>query len=214
MNASKKSDERIDDLRRRHRESRREIRLRLAEFAAVPPSEYFYELLYCLLTPQSRAKNAETVISLLRALGFNHQEVDPEPILRSSAHYIRFHRTKTHHLLRVKEQFDVVALAIERERRATHLRDWLVANVKGLGMKESTHFLRNIGRSDGLAILDRHILRNLVRFGMIGRVPDSLTKKQYLRIEKRWMKFSEEIEIPQDELDLLFWSMETGEIRK
>ncbi|HEX9829408.1 MAG TPA: hypothetical protein VGB10_04275 [Bacteroidota bacterium] len=87
-------------------------------------------------------------------------------------------------------------------------------NVMGLGYKEATHFLRNIGKNDGLAILDRHILRNLKRYGAIRSLPDTLSRKQYLSIEKRFMKFSERVGIPVDELDLLFWSMETGEIRK
>jgi len=38
--------------------------------------------------------------------------------------------------------------------------EWLVKNLTGLGYKEAGHFLRNIG-SGKIAILDRHILRNL-----------------------------------------------------
>jgi N-glycosylase/DNA lyase len=74
--------------------------------------------------------------------------------------------------------------------------------------------MRNIGRSGGLAILDRHILRNLKRFGVIRSIPATLTTKRYLSIERRFARLADEIGIPIDELDLLFWSMETGEIRK
>jgi N-glycosylase/DNA lyase len=94
------------------------------------------------------------------------------------------------------------------------LREWLVKNVKGLGYKEATHFLRNVGRSNGLAILDRHILRNLKRYGAIRAIPKTLSKKEYFRIERRFREFADAVGIPIDELDLLFWSMETGEIRK
>jgi thermostable 8-oxoguanine DNA glycosylase len=45
-------------------------------------------------------------------------------------------------------------------------------------------------------------------------MPKSLTKKRYLAIEKKWKKFADELGISIDELDLLFWSMETGEIKK
>jgi N-glycosylase/DNA lyase len=74
--------------------------------------------------------------------------------------------------------------------------------------------MRNIGRNEGLAILDRHILRNLKRYGVISQIPASLSKKKYFSIERRFNRFAEKIGIPVDELDLLFWSMETGEIRK
>jgi len=45
-------------------------------------------------------------------------------------------------------------------------------------------------------------------------LPRTLTKKRYSLIEKRFRQFSEEIRIPIDHLDLLFWSNETGEIFK
>jgi N-glycosylase/DNA lyase len=85
--------------------------------------------------------------------------------------------------------------------------------IPGLGLKESSHFLRNIGIR-GLVILDRHILKHLKALKIIGRIPASLTPKRYYAIEKKWLKYSKEVGIPMDELDLLFWSMETGEIRK
>ncbi len=86
-------------------------------------------------------------------------------------------------------------------------------NVKGLGWKEASHFLRNIGRRN-LAILDRHILRNLKRHQVIRSLPKTLTAKRYKAIEQQFARFAEAIGISMDELDLLFWSRETGEILK
>ena len=77
----------------------------------------------------------------------------------------------------------------------------------------ASHFLRNIGYRD-LAILDRHILKNLVRFRVMRGLPKTLTPKRYLFIENRFQRFARQIGIPMDELDLLFWSIETGEILK
>ena len=62
-------------------------------------------------------------------------------------------------------------------------REWLVRNVKGIGYKEAGHLLRNIGFDQDLAILDRHILKNLKKLGVIDDVPESPTKRQYLSIE-------------------------------
>ena len=195
-------------------ERREAIRKRLDEFAAVAPTEYFYELAYCLLTPQSSARNADAVVAALRAARFQEEPFDPEPMLRSRDQYIRFHRTKSRHLLLAREQFAATAEILRSGLNAADLREWLVKQVKGLGMKEASHFLRNIGRNEGLTILDRHILRNLVRHGVIRRLPKTLSRKEYLRIERGFIRFASEIGIPVDELDLLFWSMETGEVRK
>ena len=87
-------------------------------------------------------------------------------------------------------------------------------NVKGLGYKEASHFLRNIGRGKNLAILDVHILRNLKRCGVIRKIPATLTKKTYLDTEERMRKLAANINIPLEELDLLFWSLETGFVFK
>jgi N-glycosylase/DNA lyase len=197
-----------------HRERRKAIRRRLDEFRQVSHGEYFYELLYCLLTPQTSAENAERVVNRLRDNLFHAEPLDPEPFLADRRSYIRFHRTKAKHLLAAKEQFEQILYAVTNGSSAVEVREWLVRNVKGLGYKEATHFLRNIGRNEGLAILDRHILRNLKRFGVIRAIPTSLTRKKYLLIERRFGNFSTRIGIPIDELDLLFWSIETGEMRK
>jgi len=93
------------------------------------------------------------------------------------------------------------------------LRAWLVAKVNGLGWKEASHFLRNIGHRN-LAILDRHILRNLVRIRVIRSLPTTLTPSRYLAIERAFLLFADKFDIPMDELDLLFWSKETGKIMK
>ena len=93
-------------------------------------------------------------------------------------------------------------------------RNWFAKNVKGIGFKEASHFLRNIGFGRDLAILDVHILKNMIKYGIIKTRPKTITKLNYLELENKLRKFSQEVKIPMDELDLLFWSAETGEIFK
>jgi N-glycosylase/DNA lyase len=192
---------------------RAEIAARLDDFAAVPRSGYFYELLYCLLTPQSSALNAGRVVEILRERGFLEEGFDPAPVLARKEHYIRFHTTKAARLLAVRTEFETISAHLSNGSTSPELREWLVANVSGLGWKEASHFLRNIGHR-GLAILDRHILKNLVAAGVVRRLPNTLTPRRYLAIERKFTAFAREIGIPIDELDLLFWSMETGRILK
>jgi N-glycosylase/DNA lyase len=65
-----------------------------------------------------------------------------------------------------------------------------------------------------MAILDRHILKNLQRHGIISSLPRTLTRKNYLAIEQRFAQFCEHVGLTMDEVDLLFWSSETGQILK
>jgi N-glycosylase/DNA lyase len=207
-------DKLISDLRSLHASQAKAIRRRLEDFRQVDTSEYFYELVYCLMTPQTSAESAGKVVDELRKTSFHSQPVDPEPLLRNRGTYIRFHKTKSKHLMKLKDEFPVVFDFITRNLPPEELREWLVRNVRGLGYKEATHFLRNVGRNGGLAILDRHILRNLKRYGAIRSLPSSLSRKRYLSIERAFVRFADRVGIPVDELDLLFWSMETGVIRK
>jgi N-glycosylase/DNA lyase len=202
-----------DALLELHAARRSAIAARLADFAAVPPSEYFYEMVYCLLTPQSSAVNAGRVVDILKERGFHHEGFDPEPVLSDRRHYIRFHRTKARRLLAARGNFPEIAARLANGSSPAELREWLVRNVPGFGWKEASHFLRNIGRRE-LAILDRHILRNLAASGALRRLPKTLTPKRYLSVEKKFAAFSRDIGIPMDELDLLFWSMGTGLILK
>lgn len=209
----------VDLIREEYAERGERIRARLDDFAHVAPSAYFYELAYCLLTPQSSAVNADAAVGLLKHQEFFERGGDPTPVLRRRETYIRFHNTKAKRLLAVRAQFPGIAARLAAVPPGSPaadihaLRTWLLTNVNGLGRKEVAHFLRNIGYR-GMVILDRHILRNLQHHGVIRTVPATLTPPVYHTIERRFETFAADIGITLDELDLLFWSRETGEIRK
>ena len=94
-------------------------------------------------------------------------------------------------------------------------RDWLAQEkqIKGLGYKESSHFLRNIGVK-GHAILDKHVMRCLAEVGVIDSAKPPQTRKKYLAVEQELIRFAKEIGVDFDELDLVLWSLKTGEILK
>jgi len=104
---------------------------------------------------------------------------------------------------------------IESFEDRMELRDFFATNkgIKGIGYKEASHFLRNIGFK-GYAILDKHVLRSLYEYGVIDSLKPPANRKRYLEIEAKMKEFAEEIDIDFDDLDLLLWSGKTGEILK
>ncbi|MEW6584177.1 MAG: N-glycosylase/DNA lyase [Nitrospirota bacterium] len=217
-NVSDEAVARLKDLYRRNQDA---IINRIHEFEHVwkkgSDVELFRELVFCLLTPQSKAKSCwEAVTNICRDdLLVSGGPDQVKTRLRS----VRFHNKKSMYVVKARDVFMQNGRLSVRNLLADfsdvfQLRDWLVTNIKGMGYKEASHFLRNIGLGNDIAILDRHILRNLHRFGVIDRMPDSLTRTRYLDIEDKMREFSERIAIPLAHLDLLLWFKETGEIFK
>ena len=183
------------------------IKKRLADFKKLKNSknnDIFAELCFCLLTPQSKATSCDRAVKELRKSGllFKGSERDIKLKLKGLA---RFHNKKARYLIAARKTF---------MNNGKLERDWLVKNIKGLGYKEASHFLRNIGLGKDLAIVDRHVLKNLKKLGIIKEIPKSITKKNYIEIESKMREFAKKINIPLEELDLLFWSNQTGFVFK
>ena len=186
------------------------IQQRLNQFKQIKKEDYFYELCFCLLTPQSSAFKADSCIQELKAQDFLNKAINPSPVLKQK---IRFHNNKALYLQEFKQKHQAIFSQLSKLHDNHEKRQYLANHVKGLGLKEASHFLRNIGY-ENLAILDRHILKNLHNLGVIAELPKTLTRSKYMEIEERFLQYSKEINIPLDHLDLLFWSMETGEVFK
>lgn len=202
-----------EQIQQKYKELKPHIIRRLKDFSNVAENQYFYELCFCLCTPQSKAKNALVVQSILMDMDFLNNPSDVSAILRKPEHYIRFHNTKSKRLLEARENFQNVMHTLNSKLNATEKRNIIATIVNGIGMKEASHFLRNIGYRN-LAILDRHILKHLKLCGLYQEIPKISSVKNYLETEKTFQDFSRKVKIPIDHLDLLFWSYETGEIIK
>ncbi len=193
---------------------------RLSEFRKLwekgDERDIFAELVFCLLTPQSKAKVCWAAVERMKwdiLLNGTEQEIT-ECLIG-----VRFKYTKAKRIVELRERF-----VKDGEARIRHIfegfkipeeaREWLVKNINGYGYKEASHFLRNIGLGENLAILDRHILRNLEGAEVIERMPKTLTKRKYLEIEERMREFSKKIGVPMGALDLIFWYVGTDEIFK
>ena len=179
--------------------------------------EVFAEVAFCILTPQSKAKNAWQAITNLvnNGLLFDGQ---PEEIAEY-LNIVRFKNNKSRYLVELRELMTVDGKLqpkkiLSEKGNTLEKREWIFKNIKGMGMKEANHVLRNLGFGDEIAILDRHILRNLVQLNIINEIPKSITEKKYYEIEEKMKEYSEYSGITMGELDLVLWYKEAGEVFK
>ena len=194
---------------------------RLEEFKAIwlrfNELEIIYELIFCLLTPQSKAKICwEAVLKLKEANAF---ESGDKGLIMKCLSGVRFPANKTRYIVELRkkvwsDEFKPLFELLKLDVSPAVKRDALVKEVKGIGYKEASHFLRNIWIGRDLAILDRHILKNLKKFGVISGEVRNISKRRYLELEERMTDFSVKLGVEMKYLDFIFWYMETGKIFK
>lgn len=212
----------IAELRRDYRAKRRMIVRRLAEFRSLyeeqGDEEIFIELCYCILTAGSSARMGMRTVDALRDILLHGSK--RELVSRARANRVRFWSVRPTYIYNTREYLRLhcdlrMRALLESFTDPQERRDFLARNrsIQGLGYKEASHFLRNIGFR-GYAILDKHILNSLRELGVITSRMRPTTRNGYLEIEKRLSKFADEIGIDMDHLDLLLWSRKTGEILK
>ena len=200
----------------------KDIEKRLEEFRETwkngSNKDIFCELAFCILTPQSKARNAWKAISELRDSGalFNGSEEEIVPYLN----IVRFNNTKAKNLCLLRDQMtDEEGNFITKDFFLTfetpfEMREWIVKNIRGMAFKEASHFLRNVGFGEDLAILDRHILKNLLALEIIDEIPKTITPKLYKEIEGKLREYCKEVNISMDNIDLLLWYLEAKDIFK
>ena len=211
----------IEKIKAAHAERRAEIAIKLAEFENIWKTEtderLWEEMVFCFFTGGCSARMGLRSIEAVRPILLTgmHDElmnalVGRHRYPRARSGYIVASRDflQEHCGLRLREKLNSFEDDLAR-------RDWLVKEkrIKGLGYKEASHYLRNIGLK-GYAILDKHILRSLAELGIIDDPKPPNTRTRYLTIEQKLKQLAEMTGIDFDELDLVLWSMKTGEILK
>lgn len=198
-------------------EVRSTVECRVAEFLEVNSRDshaWFEELVYCLLTAYSSARLGQLCVDALcdcDALLEGPLE-DVIETLRIQGH--RFYNKRAEYIVEARRLAPTLKATIRGFGETGEARAWLVENVKGLGWKEASHFLRNVGYLD-VAIIDRHILSNMREHDLIrddGR--KGLTRRRYLEYEGILRAVAERVGVPLGELDLYLWYRKTGKVLK
>ncbi|EZQ06853.1 N-glycosylase/DNA lyase [Candidatus Acidianus copahuensis] len=170
---------------------------------------WFRELLLCILTANSSFIGA---YQALQTIIGDVLYLDEERISRALQHSgYRFYRLKAKYIFNAVRYYGKIRATIFpiAEKDQLEAREHLL-ELKGIGMKEASHFLRNVGYFD-LAIIDRHIL-NFISYYI--NLPNSLTKRKYIYLESVLRSISKSFNIEVGLLDLFIWYEETKMIVK
>jgi N-glycosylase/DNA lyase len=211
----------IEKIKATHAERGEEIRGRLAEFKAVRSERddrrLWEEMVFCFFTGGCSARMGLRSIEAVRPLLQNGTQPELAKALTGVHRYPNERAKYIVHSrnflmadcdLRIADRLAGFDDDIAR-------RDWLAREkgIKGLGYKEASHFLRNIGYS-GYAILDKHVLRCLAELKIIDEPKPPNSRTKYLTVEAKLRGLTEKVRIDFDELDLVLWSIKTGVVLK
>ena len=187
------------------------VERRVKEFEENKSSDrIFEELCFCILTANF---NAERAIRIQEKIGngfltFSQERLAEE--LKRLGH--RYPKTRARYIAEARKYKNSLKKIINSFKDERKLREWLVKNIKGIGYKEASHFLRNVGFKN-LAIIDFHVLELLTKH-KLARKPKTLTRKKYLEIERKLRRMAKKLNLSLAELDLYLWYLETGKILK
>ncbi len=168
------------------------IEERVADFKNMGKSRnrsLFIELSFCILTANT---SAEMGIRTQRYINEGFIDYDLET-LRSELRKIkyRFYNKRSEYI--VNARFIIPDLKkLLRNRDRYYVREYLVENIKGVGYKEASHFLRNVGIFD-FAILDKHIMKLLHNFGFFNDIKIK-SGKDYKKYEEIFNSIAYDLE--------------------
>lgn len=171
----------------------------------------FKELSFCIMTANCEAKKC---IEIQERIDDGFLTLSQEKLTEKlKENHYRFPNIRSNYIVRARDNIKNLDNILKTNREEeSELRDWLVKNIKGIGYKEASHFLRNIGFKN-YAIIDFHIIDLLVKYRLIEK-PKNISKNKYLTIETILKNIGNTLDLNMAELDLYLWYIETGKILK
>ena len=189
------------------------IDARLAEFSMIktqPIHQIFKELCFCIMTANCSAAKCIEVHETIGDEFLNVSEIELADRFKELGY--RFPNVRSSFIIKARKKMYQLENVIKSANDGNQLRDWIVKNIKGIGYKEASHFLRNIGFNE-YAIIDFHIIDLLAKHNIVEK-PKTMTKTKYLEIEEILKNIGNKLKLNMGELDLYLWYLETGKILK
>ncbi len=178
------------------------------EFKNKTEENWFTELCFCLLTANTSAEmglRVQKKITEKQFLCLPEKKLALELKKAGS----RFHSRRAHFICEARKFFGIKELleSMPEENK----RDFLAKNIKGIGLKEASHFLRNTGNLN-YAIIDKHVFNVAKENNLIKA--QKINPKVYLETEKKLEELAKKLGLSLGELDLYLWFKKTGKILK
>lgn len=191
--------------------------------------DLWYELASCILGSRVSYEEAVAAARYLRSTGLLHFKCNPSDLWefekriaealsvrifpsakKSSGQRYRFPFIRANHIRRTAEAIyshgNSLRKILFHSTNTKDARVHLVSTAFGIGPKQASLFLRNIGYADDLAILDRHVLQYMHWTRLIPKEPVQVhTLRGYEQIERTFLGHAQEMGLPVAFLDLAVW---------
>lgn len=168
----------------------------------------FLELCFCILVANF---SMEKTFEIWKKIGEKFLKLTKEELSQQLKQFgYRFYNKRAEYIVEARSKIELLEDILKLNDEFI-IREKLVENFRGIGWKEASHFLRNLGYKN-FAILDRHVLRTLRDLGVIDKIPKTLNKRIYLKIEDRLRKIANELKMNLAELDFYLFYISSGKI--
>lgn len=172
--------------------------------------DIWFELAFCISSSQERTRRAKSAAKVL-ADAYDHLWASDDPLLTIQSSLaagfisLRFMNRKSEHLaaswLRFREDGDRLVDVDQSFTSPVAAREYLVSEFPGIGPKQASMLLRNLGWGSDLAIIDSHVLRMSRLILGDGNEPQT-----YHSLEGRLREYAEQRHISLEKLDVILWS--------
>jgi len=187
------------------------VEMRIKEFQGLSRDDsiLFKELCFCILTANY---SAEKSIKIQKSVDDGFLTLSEKKLVKKLKRFgYRFPNVRARYIVEARKVINQLSNLAD-SINGGQFREWLVDNIRGIGYKEASHFLRNIGYID-VSIIDFHIIDLLVKYELITQ-PKTMSKIKYLKIEQILREIAGKTDLNLAELDLFLWYLETGKILK
>ena len=191
------------------------IEERMASFTQVrddSDERLFLELCFCLLTANFQSEKSMIIHDAIGRGFVTHSERALAKRLRSLGY--RFPNVRARFIVEARAHIPFLrSIVYGDELDDSERRAWLATNVKGLGLKEASHYLRNVG-IPAFPIIDRHIIAILAEHDLVSDPDVPITKKRYALIEAVMDALARGTGLDHGRLDFYVWYLKTGRVLK
>ena len=180
------------------------------------PEEIWRQKVFCVLSSQFNSQKAATIADQILQLVpfFEHSMPTPAieeaclKFLSSEPVGYRFPKVRARQIslcwfpfYQIKDEYQEFVTSCGSEESA---RDIIIETFPGIGLKQASMFLRNIGASRNLSVIDVHVLfylRVCHRWDV-----DQLTPKLYLQAEDILRNDASRYDLDLNSFDVIVWS--------